>query len=197
MGISFKIFPGVRIGVTRRGMNASVGPRIARVHAGPGGIRYSSGLGPVTVSGGGSRRRRYRGSSGSWDFAAFDEAMRVSPEQRTERLEREISRLERRGWKVVEKKEFSAKMNRKTTQKRKLTWIIVFTLLLYVSFDDLTKTILRSPDATEGPLSAKITVIVIFASVLLWQALTFARAKAANRKFEVGEYGVLHKHYHG
>lgn len=55
MGISFKIFPGVRIGATRRGMNASFGPRVARVHLGPSGVRYSSGLGPLTISGGGRR----------------------------------------------------------------------------------------------------------------------------------------------
>lgn len=52
MGIRIKVLPGLYVGVNKRGMNASIGPRIARAHVGNGGIRYSSGLGPVTVSGG-------------------------------------------------------------------------------------------------------------------------------------------------
>jgi len=66
MGFSIKVFPGVRIGVSKRGMNASLGPRAARVHLGSGRVRYSSGIGPITVSGGGGgyRRSRFK-SSGS------------------------------------------------------------------------------------------------------------------------------------
>lgn len=52
MGVSFKVMPGVRVSANKRGMRTSVGPRIARVHVGRGGIGFSSGLGPVSVYGG-------------------------------------------------------------------------------------------------------------------------------------------------
>lgn len=198
MGFSMRIFPGVRIGVTRRGMNASVGPRIARVHAGPGGLRYSSGLGPFSVSGGGSRRRGRSRSSGGLDFAAFDEAMRVSPEQRTARLEREIQRLEKKGWKLTKRDEFSALMARKSTEKRKVTWLIVFGVLTAMFLQEVANNLLGlTPPNPERPLPSMIIAAVIFGGALAYQIVTFAAKKSANRKFEVGEYGVLHKHYHG
>src|SRR5258708_35018758 len=60
MGFYFKLAPGVKIGATRRGLRASVGPRAARVHFGAGGTGVSTGAGPVSLyhSVGGGRRRR-------------------------------------------------------------------------------------------------------------------------------------------
>lgn len=59
MGLSFKLAPGVRLRVNKRGLGASVGPRIARTHFNPGGrVGFSSGAGPLTIStsAGGHRR---------------------------------------------------------------------------------------------------------------------------------------------
>ena len=193
-----RIFPGVRVGVTRRGMNASVGPRIARVHAGPGGMRYSSGVGPFSVSGGGYRRRGRSRSSGGLDLVAFDEAMRVTPEERTARLEREIQRLEKKGWKLSKRDEFSARMVRKSTEKRKITWLVVFGLLAATSFQEVASVLVGlKPSSPDRPLSSMIIALVILGGAFVYQVVTFASKKSANRKFEVGEYGALHKHYHG
>jgi hypothetical protein len=49
MGFSFKVAPGVRIRASNRGLRASVGPRVARVHVGAGRTSVSSGLGPVSL----------------------------------------------------------------------------------------------------------------------------------------------------
>jgi Protein of unknown function (DUF4236) len=49
MGFSFKVAPGVRIRASNRGLRASVGPRVARVHVGAGRTSMSSGLGPVSL----------------------------------------------------------------------------------------------------------------------------------------------------
>jgi len=196
MGFSMKIFPGVRIGVTKRGMNASIGPRIARMHAGPGGVRYSSGLGPVSVSGGSGRRSRR--ASGGLDFEAFDAAMRISPEQKTMRLEKEIKRLEGKGWKLDSREEFSAVMSRKSSQKRKITWVVIFGLMFWLTLDEISGQLTgRKPINAESPLYASVIGALIFGGALLYQILTIQGAKGAKRKFEIGDYGVLHKHYHG
>ena len=50
VSIGLRIAPGVRLSASGSGLSASVGPRVARVHAGPGGAAVSSGLGPLTVS---------------------------------------------------------------------------------------------------------------------------------------------------
>ena len=50
MGLSVRLAPGVSLRASTRGVGASVGPRVARVHAGPGGVGLSSGMGPVTAS---------------------------------------------------------------------------------------------------------------------------------------------------
>jgi hypothetical protein len=198
VGISFRILPGLRIGVTRRGFNASVGPRAASIHAGPGGLRYSSSIGPVTVSGGGRRRRYRSGSSRGFDFEAFDAVMRVSPEERVQRLEKEIARLEKRGWKLSKREEFSAFMTRKATEKRKMTWLFIFgalSLLFVGQVIDLSLGI--SQASAERPFASMLIAAVVFTGCFVSQIYTFAAKKSANRKFEVGEYGVLHKHYHG
>ncbi|MFI6325528.1 DUF4236 domain-containing protein [Nonomuraea sp. NPDC050556] len=60
MGFSFRIAPGIRISASSRGMRASLGPRIARVHVGAGRTGLSTGAGPITLYsslGGGPRRR--------------------------------------------------------------------------------------------------------------------------------------------
>lgn len=45
-----KIAPGVSLRASGAGFGASVGPRVARLHAGHGGAGVSSGIGPLTVS---------------------------------------------------------------------------------------------------------------------------------------------------
>lgn len=60
IGISLKIAPGVRIGASSRGIRASVGPRVARIHAGAGKTAVSSGFGPfsaATTIGNGHRKQ--------------------------------------------------------------------------------------------------------------------------------------------
>ena len=58
MGFGIRIFPGVRISASSRGIRAGIGPRAARVHVGSGRAGFSSGIGPVTYyTGGGGRRR--------------------------------------------------------------------------------------------------------------------------------------------
>ena len=199
MGISFKIFPGVRVGVTRRGFNASVGPRIARIHAGPGGVRYSSGLGPLTVSGGGGRgRRRSYSRGGGLDWEAFDAVMRVTDEQKAARLQAEIERLKKKGWKLDKQESFSASMTRPATQKRKLTWVFivgtVFLGMLGRTIDQVSG--LRAVTSDE-PIWASVVTTIIFGLIFGYQIYSFSQTKSAKRKFEVGDYGVLHKHYHG
>ena len=66
MGFSVKLVPGLRVGVSSRGVRTSVGPRIARVHVGAGGVGVSTGAGPVgyyTSVGGGRRSRVSTGSA--------------------------------------------------------------------------------------------------------------------------------------
>lgn len=62
MGIGIRILPGLRISASSRGIRAGVGPRLARVHVGSGGLGLSTGAGPVTaytgaMGGRGSGRR--------------------------------------------------------------------------------------------------------------------------------------------
>lgn len=49
MGIRVRLAPGISVGVSKRGVRTSIGPRIARLHVGAGSVGISSGLGPVTV----------------------------------------------------------------------------------------------------------------------------------------------------
>jgi hypothetical protein len=49
-GMSIKLAPGVRVRASSRGIRASAGPRIARVHVGAGRTTFSSGIGPFTSS---------------------------------------------------------------------------------------------------------------------------------------------------
>ena len=68
MGIYFKLAPGVRVRIAKRGVRTSIGPRAARLHVG-GGYRpgVSTGAGPVTVyhGVGANKRRKARTASGS------------------------------------------------------------------------------------------------------------------------------------
>jgi hypothetical protein len=56
--MSLRIAPGVRIRASGSGIRASVGPRVARVHAGSGRTTVSSGFGPSTASSTLSNNRR-------------------------------------------------------------------------------------------------------------------------------------------
>lgn len=66
MGFSVRIAPGVRVRASSRGVRASFGPRVARVHVGGGRTGFSTGAGPFTyyTSSGGGRRRSGRSTSG-------------------------------------------------------------------------------------------------------------------------------------
>ncbi len=48
MGFYFRLAPGIRLGVTQRGLRASLGPRSARLHVGAGRPGLSTGAGPLT-----------------------------------------------------------------------------------------------------------------------------------------------------
>ena len=59
MGFRFKVFPGVRVRVSSRGMGVGVGPRVARMHVSNRGFGVSTGIGPFSAYqhlGGGTRR---------------------------------------------------------------------------------------------------------------------------------------------
>jgi len=48
VGFYLRLAPGLRLGLTSRGLRASVGPRSARLHFGAGGPGVSTGAGPLT-----------------------------------------------------------------------------------------------------------------------------------------------------
>lgn len=48
MGFYIRVAPGLRLRLTPRGVRASIGPRIARLHVGAGGPGVSTGAGPVS-----------------------------------------------------------------------------------------------------------------------------------------------------
>lgn len=65
-GVNVKVAPGVRLRASSRGVRASVGPRVARVHVGSGRTGLSTGVGPVTyyTSMGGAGANAVRQTSG-------------------------------------------------------------------------------------------------------------------------------------
>lgn len=69
MGFGIRLAPGVRVGVSSRGVRTSLGPRIATVHMGGGGLGFSTGMGPVSygtsLTSGGSGRRYSGGGGGT------------------------------------------------------------------------------------------------------------------------------------
>ena len=74
MGFRVRIAPGIRVGVSSRGIRTSVGPRIARVHVGGGRTGFSTGVGPISYYksvGGSSSRSSSSGSSSSYSGASF------------------------------------------------------------------------------------------------------------------------------
>ena len=91
MGFGIRVMPGVRVGVSSRGVRTSLGPRAARVHVGAGGTGFSTGLGPVsyyTSLGGGSSRSSggsyasyYQGGggygTGRTDYEKLQEAQEI------------------------------------------------------------------------------------------------------------------------
>jgi hypothetical protein len=59
-GLYLRLFPGLKVRLSRRGARWSVGPRIARYHTGAGGSGWSTGAGPVSRYRPLRRRRRRR-----------------------------------------------------------------------------------------------------------------------------------------
>jgi len=57
-GVSIKLAPGVRVRASSRGIRASIGPRVARVHVGADRTTLSGGIGPFTSSTSMGARRR-------------------------------------------------------------------------------------------------------------------------------------------
>lgn len=82
MGMRLRVMPGVSLGVSSRGVRASVGPRIGSIHVGTGRSAVSSGLGPISVGtsfGGG----RPRGNYYARDFKRLEaQARRAEKERR-------------------------------------------------------------------------------------------------------------------
>lgn len=84
--LAFKVAPGVRIRVGGRGVRASVGPRIARVHLGSGRPGVSTGFGPLTLydsfgSSGGGRRQPRAGSARTVGLTASQAAKLEAAEE--------------------------------------------------------------------------------------------------------------------
>lgn len=80
MGFYFRVAPGVRVRLTRRGVRTSLGPRAARLHVGAGGTGVSTGAGPVSYYHGlGTSRSRRRRTTGqhSRSLAAATKAERA------------------------------------------------------------------------------------------------------------------------
>lgn len=81
MGLRIRLLPGLSLGVSSRGLRASVAPRAARIHVGTGRTGFSSGLGPVSVGtafGGG----RARGGGYARDMRAAGAATRRAEKHR-------------------------------------------------------------------------------------------------------------------
>jgi hypothetical protein len=77
MGFYFKVAPGVKIRASSRGVRASLGPRVARVHVGTGGLGVSTGTGPVSLyQSVGVGRSRPRGTRTRTSIAAQQRALR-------------------------------------------------------------------------------------------------------------------------
>lgn len=98
VGFSVRVIPGLRVRASRRGLRASVGPRILRVHAGAGRSGVSSGIGPFSAysSSGGRRRKRQatrRRSTGT-STEALERAARA--QVRAARAEERAARAEER-----------------------------------------------------------------------------------------------------
>ena len=85
MGFSFKLMPGLRMGVSSRGIRTSVGPRGARLHVGGGRTALSSGLGPFTAwtSVGGRKRRRVSGSTVRYQQRLAEQKRQARDEHQT------------------------------------------------------------------------------------------------------------------
>jgi len=96
MGFSIRLAPGVRIRASSRGVRASFGPRVARVHVGTGRTGFSTGIGPVsayTSVSGGRLRSGPRASLGSYQGQSVTAARRTAAAQRAADKAAEAQRL--------------------------------------------------------------------------------------------------------
>jgi hypothetical protein len=90
--VSIKLAPGVRVRASSRGVRASVGPRIARVHTGAGRTTLSSGIGPFTSSTSvGGRRRPASGGRGPGGTSAPRTSL-AALERQARQAQREAAR---------------------------------------------------------------------------------------------------------
>lgn len=88
MGFSIKLAPGVRVKASSRGLRASVGPRVARVHVGGGRTGVSSGVGPLSVYGSLAPRRRAGGGRPTVASRERELAQRARAQARQDSIER-------------------------------------------------------------------------------------------------------------
>lgn len=96
MGFSVRLAPGVRIRASSRGVRASFGPRVARIHVGTGRTGFSTGIGPIsayTSLSGGRRRNGPRASLGSYQGQSVTAARRSAAAQRAVDKAAEAQRL--------------------------------------------------------------------------------------------------------
>lgn len=77
VGFRVKVAPGVRVGVSPRGVRTSLGPRAARLHAGAGGVGPSTGVGPVSAYVRLGARRRPPSAGGRSSLAAYEAQLRA------------------------------------------------------------------------------------------------------------------------
>lgn len=98
-GVRFKVAPGVRLGVSSRGISGSFGPRVARVRVSNRGAGVSSGIGPFyTYSGTGSRKRRRRSPSSSRPTGQSGPTQaQIERQQRQDLREAEIEAVRQQG----------------------------------------------------------------------------------------------------
>ncbi len=94
MGFGIRIFPGVRIRASSRGLSAGIGPRVARVHVGTRSAGFSSDLGPVSSGRRGSGGGAYSGSGYGGGYSRSSLAAYERELRRAER-EEEIAEVER------------------------------------------------------------------------------------------------------
>ena len=195
MGISFKVMPGVRVGLTRKGMNASIGPRVARAHVSSSGVSYSSGVGPITVSGGGRRRSRpsvfgdatLLGSTDEMSIAERESYPNLTPEEIALLLDAEIERMKSRGWFVLKKSDTDAELSK----KRRSIPRFLFASSLLASGVYATNWALNSNEFVRWYAIGFVTLAVV---TVVLPDLYFR--KTTYHKLSVNELGALRKQFH-
>jgi uncharacterized membrane protein YciS (DUF1049 family) len=212
MGISVKIFPGVRIGVSKRGFNASVGPRIARIHTGPSGTRFSSGAGPVSVSGRIGRKTRTRRLAKSVtqsETEQRDETLydppQLSDAERKDNLARAVYPYVERNWQVLRDTEFLVELRGPNAGYINEWGFLGLASLLFLDWVYFINSNLLYVIAQSQTANSRIAGTVVIAGgiacatlVQAWRLIkSRGKIKTENKKLviEVDHYGHITKHF--